>query len=38
MNQFKTKYEDEARKLTETDRKLNSTEIQKKAIEKQFEI
>lgn len=34
MNNFKVKYEDEAKKLAESERNVNTIEIQKKALEK----
>jgi hypothetical protein len=38
MGTFKARYEDEAKKMAESERTVNSLEIQKKAIDKQSEI
>jgi hypothetical protein len=38
MGTFKSRYEDEAKKLAESERNVSSLEIQKKAMDKQSEI
>ena len=38
MNNFRRKYEDEAKKLGESERLCDSLEVQKKSLEKQNDI